>query len=65
MKKEYFDLKNEFHILHKLSDKINIIHEIRNTYPQLENIPLKDVEKFLCKEYGEVDNKLAEQLKLN
>ena len=61
---EYFDIKEDFSILSMLAKRIDAIHEIRDTYPQLENVSLKDAEAYLCQRYSEKEHELINKMKL-
>ena len=64
MKQEFFDIKEGFAILHTLAKRMNVICEIRETYPSLDNMTLDEVGDFLAERYATIENKLCEQLNM-
>ena len=64
MKREFYDIKEDFAVLHTLAKRMNVLHEIRETYPNLDDMTLEEVENFLVKRYASIENKLVEQLNM-
>ena len=64
MKREFYDIKESFALLRILAERMNVLHEIRETYPSLDNMTLEEVENFLVKRYADIENKLGEQLNM-
>ena len=64
MKREFYDIKEDFAVLHTLANRMNVLHEIRETYPDLGDMNLEEVENFLVKRYAAIEDKLGEQLNM-
>ena len=64
MKREYFDIKEDFGVLQIIAKRIDAIHELLDTYPLLRDRPVKEVEEFLCERYRVIENRLGEKLNM-
>jgi hypothetical protein len=64
MKREYFDIKEDFGVLQIIAKRIDAIRELLDTYPLLRDRPVKDVEDFLYERYRDVENRLGEKLNM-
>ena len=65
MSREYWDIKEEFKILFVMSEQINTLCEIMNTYPNTRDMPLEEVENWLSNRYAEKNIKLEGDLKFD
>lgn len=56
--------KEDFFVLSMLAKRIDAIHEIMDTYPQLKNVSLKDAGAYLCQRYSEKEHEIITEIKL-
>ena len=54
-KQEYYNLKENFSIMQNIAKKIDNVSEILEMYPNIEDMPLKDVKEYLMDRYSKFD----------
>ena len=55
VKREYYDLKENFSIMHHIAKMVDNVSEILEMYPNIEDMPLKDVKEYLMDRYSKFD----------
>jgi len=54
-KREYYNLKENFSIMQHIAKMVDNISEILERYPNIEDMSLKDVKKYLMDRYSKFD----------
>lgn len=54
-KREYYNLKENFSIMQKIAKMVDNVSEILEMYPNIKDMPLKDVKEHLMDRYTEFD----------
>jgi len=54
-KREYYNLKENFSIMQNIAKMVDNISEILEMYPNIQDMPLKDVKEYLMDRYSKFD----------
>jgi hypothetical protein len=54
-KQEYYSLEKEFSIMQTIAKMVYNVSKILEMYPDIKDMPLKDVEEYLIDRYTEFD----------
>lgn len=54
-KQEYYNLKENFSIMQNIAKMVDNVSEILERYPNIKDMPLKDVKEYLTDRYSKFD----------
>lgn len=54
-KQEYYSLKETFSIMQNIAKMVDNVSEILERYPNIKDMPLKDVKEYLMDRYSKFD----------
>lgn len=54
-KREYYNLKETFSIMQNIAKMVDNVSEILEMYPNIKDMPLKDVKEYLMYRYSKFD----------